>query len=114
MERASAADVLQFALEKKLLLQPADKDLVVMVHEIEYLLNHKTNKIRSVLSLTGADSIHTAMAKTVGLPLGIAAKLILQGKIRLTGVHIPILKEIYMPVLAALSEKGIHFTETEH
>jgi saccharopine dehydrogenase (NADP+, L-glutamate forming) len=52
------------------------------------------------------------MAKTVGLPLGIAAKLILQGRLSLTGLHIPILPEIYEPVLEELKLHGISFEET--
>ena len=54
------------------------------------------------------------MAKTVGLPLGIATKLILQDKITITGLHIPIVPEIYMPVLTELEESGIIFNETSH
>ncbi|MES1225853.1 MAG: saccharopine dehydrogenase C-terminal domain-containing protein, partial [Bacteroidota bacterium] len=59
------------------------------------------------------DSIHTAMAKTVGLPMAIAAKKILKGEIKLSGVHIPVMKEIYEPVLAELETLGIHFIEKE-
>ena len=51
------------------------------------------------------------MAKTVGLPLGIAAKLILNGTIKLTGLHIPTKKEIYEPVLKELEGNGIKFHE---
>ena len=113
-DKATPADVLQMALEKNLVLHPQDKDLVVMVHEIGYFIGKDLKNIRSVLAVKGSDSIHTAMAKTVGLPLGIAASLILQDKIPLRGVHIPTRKEIYAPVLAVLREKGIHFTETTH
>ena len=60
----------------------------------------------------GENNLRTAMAKTVGLPLGIAAKLILNGKIKLTGLHIPIVKEIYEPVLKELELQGIQFRET--
>jgi hypothetical protein len=51
------------------------------------------------------------MAKTVGLPLGIAAKHILNGKIKLTGLYIPTAKEIYEPVLKELEEMDIKFNE---
>jgi saccharopine dehydrogenase (NADP+, L-glutamate forming) len=51
------------------------------------------------------------MAKTVGLPLGIAAKLILNGTLRLTGLHIPTVKDIYEPVLKELEEHGLKFAE---
>jgi saccharopine dehydrogenase (NADP+, L-glutamate forming) len=62
----------------------------------------------------GEDKIHTAMAKTVGLPLGIAAKLILENKIKLTGLHIPVISEIYEPVLFELENNGITFNEQEY
>ncbi len=107
----SAADILQFALEKKLALRPYDKDMIVMLHEFEYLLNGKKSFVNSLLVVKGEESVHTAMAKTVGLPLGIAAKLILNGKIRLTGLHIPTSKEIYEPVLKELETQGIKFQE---
>jgi hypothetical protein len=55
--------------------------------------------------------VNTAMAKTVGLPLGIAAKLILQNKIKLIGLHIPVIAEIYEPVLKELELNGIKFNE---
>lgn len=106
-----AADILQFALEKKLSLQPGDKDLVVMLHEIEYEQDNKKYKQTASLLVTGEDDIHTAMAKTVGLPLGIAAKLILNDVIQLKGLHIPVVKEIYEPVLAELTEYNIQFKE---
>ncbi len=108
----AAADVLQLALEKKLALNPTDKDMIVMLHEIEYTAKGKKNFIHSSLLVKGDDSIHTAMAKTVGLPLGIAAKLILNGKIRMKGIHIPVSKEIYEPVLEELKKHGIEFVET--
>ena len=107
----SAADVLQFALETKLGLQAGDKDLVVMIHEIEYQLRDKKYKETASLLIEGDDDLHTAMAKTVGLPLGIAAKHILNGTIKLKGLHIPIVKEIYEPVLKELAENNIIFEE---
>jgi saccharopine dehydrogenase-like NADP-dependent oxidoreductase len=108
----SAADVLQFALEQKLMLQPADKDQVVMQHEITYELNGEEHRAESHLIVKGEDSIHTAMAKTVGLPLGIAAKLILNKTIEETGLHIPVIPSIYNPVLNELEKQGIKFEES--
>lgn len=109
----SAADVLQIALEKKLTLAATDHDMVIMQHEIGYSIDGIQKKITSTLIVKGEDKMHTAMAKTVGLPLGIAAELILQKKIGLTGLHIPVVPEIYTLVLTRLSEEGIHFTESE-
>ncbi|HPG12830.1 MAG TPA: saccharopine dehydrogenase C-terminal domain-containing protein [Chitinophagaceae bacterium] len=110
-ELKSPADILQFAMEKKLALQPDDKDMIVMLHEIGYETGNQQSAIRSSLIVKGENSIKTAMAKTVGLPLGIAAKLILNGKIKMTGLHIPTSKAIYEPVLEELKEHGISFSE---
>ena len=107
----NSADVLQYLLETKLAMQPTDKDMIVMLHEIEYELNNIVTKIESSLVVKGDNSLRTAMAKTVGLPLGIAAKLILEGTLKLTGLHIPTGKEIYEPVLKELEKFGVVFLE---
>ena len=108
----SAADVLQFIIETKWALQKNDKDMIVMLHEIEYEVNGQKFKVNSELIVKGENNVHTAMAKTVGLPLGIAAKLILEEKIKETGLHIPVLASIYEPVLQELKTFGIRFNES--
>ena len=110
----NSADILQYILETKLTISQSDKDMIVMLHELEYTMNGKWSAVNSSLIVKGEDSLRTAMAKTVGLPLGIATKLILQDKITITGLHIPIVPEIYMPVLTELEESGIIFNETSH
>ena len=60
----------------------------------------------------GDDSIQTGMAKTVGLPVFFACKLILEDKISLKGVRIPIYKEIYQPILHNLEKEGIEFIKS--
>lgn len=107
----TSADILQYLVETKLKMEPADKDMIVMLHEFEYEQDGKNKTLKSCLVVKGEDSLRTAMAKTVGLPLGIAAKLILNDTIKLKGLHIPIIKEIYEPVLEALENTGIVFTE---
>ena len=107
----SPADILQFAVEKKLSLRSYDKDMIVMLHEIEYTINGQPSTVNSSLVVKGENSLRTAMAKTVGLPLGIAAKLILNGTIKMTGLHIPTAKEIYEPVLKELEQQGVRFEE---
>lgn len=110
--RLSAAQVLQFILEQKLALQPNDKDMIIMMHETEYELNGEMHQYKSWLVLKGDDALRTAMAKTVGLPLGIAARLILENKITTRGLHIPVSAEIYAPVLQELARQGIRFEES--
>ncbi|MGZ8553578.1 MAG: saccharopine dehydrogenase C-terminal domain-containing protein [Chitinophagaceae bacterium] len=106
-----SADILQFVFESKLSLLPHDKDMIVMLHEFEYTIKGQPAAISSSLIVKGENGLHTAMAKTVGLPLGIAAKRILDGTITTTGLHIPILKEIYEPVLKELEQYSITFNE---
>lgn len=108
----SAADILQFAVEKKLSLRPYDKDMIVMHHEIGYEWKGRKEEIKSTLVVKGENNLRTAMAKTVGLPLGIAARLVLNGQLKLSGLHIPTLPEIYDPVLSELESNGIIFQES--
>ncbi len=107
----TSADILQYLLETRLVMEAKDKDMIVMLHELEFEEGPSKHKIESSLIVFGENNIKTAMAKTVGLPLGIAAKFILEGKIKLTGIHIPILPEIYEPVLGELGKHGIIFQE---
>lgn len=108
---SSSASILQHLLETKLSMQPQDKDMIVMVHEIGYHNNGKNKMIVSSMIVKGNNQVHTAMAKTVGLPLGIAAKLILQGKIKTPGLQIPVSSEIYEPVLSELEDHSVTFSE---
>jgi saccharopine dehydrogenase (NADP+, L-glutamate forming) len=73
--------------------------MIVMLHEFEYDVDGRRAAINSSLVVKGENSVKTAMAKTVGLPLGIAAKLILNGTIKSRGLRIPVTKDIYEPVL---------------
>lgn len=111
LEDASPAMILQELLERKWKLEINDKDMIVMHHEFEFEKAGKTEKLISSLVVKGDDQKFTAMAKTVGLPLGIVAKLLLENKISLTGVHIPVIPELYLPVLKELATMGIKFTE---
>ena len=85
--------------------------MIVMRHEIRYAEGGGTRTLQSNLVVKGHDAVHTAMARTVGLPLGIAAVLVMQDKLRLRGLQIPIVPEIYLPVLEELEKEGIVFDE---
>jgi saccharopine dehydrogenase-like NADP-dependent oxidoreductase len=110
-EDVTPAFFLQKILEEKWRLESHDKDMIVMWHKIVYHLNGKYHEINSHMVTIGEDQTHTAMSKTVGLPIAICAKMILNGKITLKGVHLPIIKEIYDPILTELEDYGIKFTE---
>ena len=116
MAGVTPAQALQQLLEKKWVLKPSDQDMIVMQHEIRYREQAGGNEyeIRSSLVETGVDSRQTAMARTVGLPLAMAAKLILENKISRRGCLVPVLPEIYGPVLKELEAGGLRFEESHH
>lgn len=110
---ATPAKALESILMNKWTLDPEDKDMIVMYHKFGYELNGQKNQIDSSMVCTGRDQIHTAMAKTVGLPVAMAAIGILNNKITTPGVLRPINKEVYEPILKELEEYGITFKEKE-
>jgi len=107
----SPAQLLQAILETHWSLQPADRDLIVMQHQFEIQTQAGIKKVISSLVEIGQDAVYTAMAKTVGLPLAIALDLFLKGEISLRGLQLPVVPELYLPILEALEQKGIRFEE---
>ncbi len=113
LKNVTPAKILQKLLEEKWNLDAEDKDMIVMQHIFNYTdKNDKKHLLKSSLVVEGKEN-ETSMAITVGTPVAIAVKLILQGKITTTGVHIPILPEIYEPILNELEQKGIKFIEED-
>lgn len=113
LQQGSPAQILEHILNKRWKLVPGDKDFIVMWHRFRYHLEGKQKCVEAYLTSTGSDEVQTAMAKTVGLPLGIAAKLLLQNTFRAVGVVIPVTFEFYTPILAELSANGISLQEQE-
>lgn len=111
LKNATPAQILEKILRDKWTLEKEDKDMIVMQHLFGYELNGKKEQVKSSMVCIGDDQTYTAMAKTVGLPVGIAAIQILNGTIKTPGVLLPISKEIYEPILSELKENGIVFTE---
>lgn len=113
LQNATPAQILENLLLQKWALKPDDKDMIIMQHEFIYTLEDDRRKRTSAMVLKGEDAVNTAMSQLVGLPLGIFIKLVLQGKVETHGVNIPVMKEVYQPVLAELEEMGITFEEMD-
>lgn len=113
LKNASPAQILQHILLKKWSLKPTDRDMIVMWHKITYNLKGKAYVKESSLVTEGEVNGKTAMAKTVGLPLAIACKLIMNKEVKATGCVLPITSEFYEPILKELKKFGIQFKETE-
>lgn len=113
LENASPAQILQHLLEKKWAMSDEDRDMIVMQHQFVYEKDGKTKKLTSSMVVYGEDQTHTAMSITVGTPVAIAVKMILNGKIKSKGVKIPIDKDIYTPILEELENYEVKFIEEE-
>lgn len=109
----SPAATLQHLLEQKWKLGPKDKDMVVMWHRFRYAVEGQHQTIHASLGVIGQDQVHTAMARTVGLPIAMATKLLLNGTITDRGVLLPLKPVIYDPILDELETFGVKFTEEE-
>ncbi|MBC9797437.1 saccharopine dehydrogenase family protein [Sinomicrobium weinanense] len=113
LKNATPAQVLQKILEESWSLKEDDKDMIVMYHKFGYEIDGKKSQIDASMVVIGEDRKLTAMAKTVGLPVAMAALQILDGKINTPGVQIPIRREVYTPILKELEEQGVIFREKE-
>jgi len=110
LKKASPLDILVALMQDNLRYQKGERDLVLLQHRIK--AKYKDNRIRETLSTLvdyGIPEGDTAMSRTVGYPLSMAAKNILNGKIKSTGVQIPLIPEIYEPILDGLKKLGIEF-----
>lgn len=113
LHNATPAQILEKILSDKWTLSPDDKDMIVMYHKFGYEINGKKEQIDSTMVCIGQDQTYTAMAKTVGLPVAIAALKILNGVISTPGVQLPIIREVYEPILKELETYGIVFHEKQ-
>ena len=105
-------DVLASRMLKKLGYAPGERDMLVMQHEFVAKYGDRTEKATATMIDYGIPGGDSSMSRLVGLPAAIAARMILQGEITVTGVHVPMIPEIYKPVLAELAAMGISFQET--
>ena len=108
----SPAATLQHLLEQKWKLGTNDKDLVVMWHRFRYVLDGVQKELLASLAVIGKDQTYTAMAQTVGLPIAIASKLVLGGKVHDRGVLLPLKSSLYDPILDELEQHGVVFHES--
>jgi len=111
LERGSPLDILAARLWTKLQYQAGERDMIILLHEFIAEYSKRREKITSTLIDFGIPHGDSAMARTVGLPAAIATKLILQGRMRITGIQIPVIPLIYEPILQELEQLGITFKE---
>ncbi len=105
-------DVLATQMLVKMGYGEAERDMIILLHDFVAQYPDRREHITSTMLDFGEPEGDTSMARTVGLPAAVAARFILEGRIDLTGVHIPVVPEIYEPVLEELEQLGIGMEET--
>ena len=111
---STPAQLLEHLLAQKWQLLPHDRDMIVMQHQFEFELEGENKRLTSSLVVLGDDATHTGMAKTVGLPLGMAVRRLARGEVASRGVVIPTTADLYEPILQELAaDYSITFSEEE-
>ena len=110
-DKDTPLDYLNVLTLKKMVLGEEERDMIVMHHEFIAEYPTKKENITSTLIDYGIPKGDSSISRTVALPAAIAVKMILEQKIKITGVHIPVVPLIYDPILDELEEIGIKFSE---
>jgi len=109
IKSGTTSNLLVDLMLKKMAYEPHEKDLIIVHNEmIVEFTDRKEKRISSMVN-EGIPYGDSAMARAVSLPPAIAAKLILEGKIRSKGVCMPTTKEMYEPILAEMESFGFAF-----
>jgi saccharopine dehydrogenase (NADP+, L-glutamate forming) len=112
-QKTTNLDVLVVRLLAMLSYRENERDMLILQHNfIAEYPDGRREEITSTLTNFGIPGGDHSMARTVSLPVAIATRMILQGEIDVTGVHIPVIPEIYNPVLAELATMDIGFEDT--
>lgn len=112
LEKGSALDNLASLMIEKLRYGAGERDMIVLQHEfLVRTESGRSERIVSTLVDYGVPRGDSSMSRTVGLPAAIGARLVLEGKIRLAGVQVPVHPDIYVPILEELETLGVRFEE---
>jgi len=112
--KGSALDILAGRMIPMLAYAAGERDMIILQHQFiaDYPgVGRPPDKITSTLVDYGIPHADSSMSRTVGLPAAISARLVLEGRIKEKGVHIPVKPGIYGPILEELENQGIVFRE---
>ncbi len=112
--RAASLDVVANRLQEKLAYKEGERDMVLLEHHfIAVRPDRSERRMITRMQVIGVAGNDSAMARTVSYPAAIACRLILDGRITLTGVHIPVARELTDPIMLGLTRRGVHITEVD-
>jgi saccharopine dehydrogenase-like NADP-dependent oxidoreductase len=107
--KGSNADVLLHLMQEKMSYAEHEKDMIIIHNEVIVEFSNRVEKRAQTMRVEGRPYGHSAMSRAVSLPAAIASRMIIEGTIRAKGVHRPVLKEVYRPVLGDLEDHGYKF-----
>jgi saccharopine dehydrogenase-like NADP-dependent oxidoreductase len=108
----SPFEVVSDLMIAKMMIRPDERDMVVMQHT--FLASYPDGSqevIKSRMLDFGTQQTDTSVARTVALPAACGVQMILEGQITQKGVHIPVLPDIYNPILDQLEHMNIRMVE---
>jgi saccharopine dehydrogenase (NADP+, L-glutamate forming) len=110
-DKGTVLDALGHVMNEKMPYAPGERDMIILHHQFVAQYPDKQEQVTSTLIDYGIPGGDSSMARTVSLPAAIGARLVLEGKITATGVHIPVSPDIYNPVLDELANLNIECKE---
>jgi len=110
-QKGNYMDCLCETMQEKMQYEKHESDLIILHHIFGIQWPNGQKETRTSTLAARGDSNSSAMGKTVGLPVAIAAELMLQGVIQKKGVIGPMSPEIYKPIMKSLANEGLRFVE---
>jgi saccharopine dehydrogenase (NADP+, L-glutamate forming) len=109
LKKGNNSAVLVDLMLKKMSYGPAEKDMIIVHNEIVVEFPDRKEKRIASMLVQGTPGGYSAMAGAVSLPVAIAARIILEGKVKRTGVCMPTTPDLYQPILKEMSTLGFSF-----
>ncbi len=109
LKKGNNSAVLVDLMLKKMSYAPDEKDMIIVHNEIVVEFPDRKERRISSMLVEGVPGGYSAMAGAVSLPVAIAARLIIEGKVKRTGVCTPATPDLYQPILEEMSSLGFSF-----
>ena len=112
-QATTALDVLSERMLETMPFRPGERDLLVQVHtfDAEYPDGRRQRTTATMIDYGQPDG-DSSMARTVGLPAAIATRLVIEDRIDSPGLHVPVTRQFYQPILDELEGHDIGFSES--
>jgi saccharopine dehydrogenase-like NADP-dependent oxidoreductase len=111
-EGKGPVDVLTARMLDTMSYAEGERDMLVLQHTFIADYPDRQERITSTMVDFGIPGGDSSMNRTVGLPAAVGVRFILEGRFTTPGVIVPVMPELYEPVLEELQRLGISFTES--